>query len=86
VRVSGEGHAIEVEVYRVPRSEVGELLAAVPPPLAIGRVSLIHGELVHGFVCEPMGIEGALDISTWGGWRAFLAQPAYRQNGCPSGS
>jgi allophanate hydrolase len=75
VRVSDDGHAIEVEVYQVPRAEVGELLVAVPPPLAVGRVRLTTGELVHGFVCEPVGIEGALDISACGGWRSYLAQP-----------
>ena len=76
VRVSAGGHAIEVEVYRLPRTEVGELLAAIPPPLALGSVRLASGELVHGFVCEPIGLEGALDISASGSWRSYLASLA----------
>jgi allophanate hydrolase len=73
VRVSSEGHAIDVEVYRMPRAQVGDLLATVPPPLAIGTVSLLTGEDVHGFVCEPIGIAGARDISDCGGWRTYLS-------------
>ncbi len=76
VRVSTGGRAIEVEVYRLPRAEVGELLAAVPPPLALGSVWLVSGQLVHGFVCEAIGIEGAEDISDRGSWRAYVASLA----------
>ena len=76
VRVSSEGRAIEVEVYRLPRAEVGELLATVPPPLALGSVWLASGELVRGFVCEAIGSEGAEDISECGGWRAYVASLA----------
>ena len=86
VRVSGPGHAIEVETYEVPSTELGDLLLGVPAPLAVGRVLLATGELVHGFVCEPIGIEGALDISANGGWRSYLATQAAGQNGHPSGS
>ena len=76
VRVSAEGRVIEVEVYRLPRAEVGDLLATVPPPLALGSVRLISGELVHGFVCEAIGIEDARDISNCGSWRSYLASLA----------
>jgi len=75
VRVSGGGSSIEVEVYRLPRSEVGNLLALVPAPLALGSVLLASGEVVHGFVCEAIGIEGAEDISECGSWRAYVASP-----------
>jgi allophanate hydrolase len=73
VRVSTGGWAIEVEVYRLPRAEIGELLARVPPPLALGSVRLVSGELVHGFVCEAIGVEGAEDISDRGSWRSYVA-------------
>ena len=76
VRVSAGGRAIELEVYHMPRTEVGELLAAVLPPLALGSVRLVSGELVHGFVCEPIGIEGAEDISECAGWKSYVASLA----------
>lgn len=73
VRVADDGYPIDVEVYRLPRVQLGDLLATVPPPLAIGTVQLAAGEAVHGFVCEPIGIHGARDISECGGWRAYLS-------------
>ena len=72
VRVGVGGSPIEVEVYRLPTGEVGEFLSSVPPPLAIGSVRLASGEWVHGFVCEPVGLEGAEDITCFGGWRAYV--------------
>jgi allophanate hydrolase len=31
---------------------------------------------VKGFVVEPVAIDGARDISSFGGWRAFMADKA----------
>lgn len=73
VRVGAGGSAIELEVYRVPRSRIGDFLAGVGAPLAIGTVRLSDGSAVHGFVCEPAAIEGATDITEFGGWRAYQA-------------
>jgi MFS family permease len=42
-------------------------------PLAIGSVQLDVGEWVKGFVCEPLGVVGATEITQFGGWRACLA-------------
>jgi hypothetical protein len=50
----------------------------VPPPLAIGTVTLADGREVKGFVCEPWALEGARDISSSGGWRNFVAQMPVR--------
>ncbi len=74
VRVAGEGGAaIEVEVWEVGEAAFGGLVAAVPPPLAIGTVTLEDGELVKGFLCETHAVAGAEDISSYGGWRGYLA-------------
>jgi allophanate hydrolase len=69
----GQGAAIEVEVWDVPIAEFGSFVAGVPAPLAIGKVELADGSWVSGFVCEPGGLEGAVDITHLGGWRAYLA-------------
>jgi allophanate hydrolase len=72
---SGEnGAAIEVEVWEIAPAQFGSFVAEVPAPLSIGTVSLDNGEQVKGFVCEPYALEGATDITTWGGWRAWLAR------------
>jgi allophanate hydrolase len=76
-RVSQGGTGIEVEVYRLPRQEVGDFLATVRAPLAIGQVTLADGREVHGFVCEAAGFESAVDITRYGGWRAYLAATAF---------
>lgn len=73
VRVLEGGVAIEVEVYRMPAASVGGLLAAAPAPLCLGTVVLASGASVHGYLCEVAGLEGAVDISEYGGWRAYLA-------------
>ncbi|HET7735731.1 MAG TPA: hypothetical protein VFK52_07135 [Nocardioidaceae bacterium] len=72
VHVGPGGRAIDVEVYRLPRAAVGDFLARVAPPLALGTVTLAGGAEVTGFVCEPRGVAGARDISDFGGWRAYV--------------
>jgi len=71
---AGAGASIEVEVYRIPRPRLGDFLATVPAPLGIGRVTLDGGDEVHGFICEPAGLFGALDITSYGGWRAYVGR------------
>ena len=52
-------------------SKFGELVASVPPPLAIGTVRLASGTAAKGFLCEPCAIDGARDVTSYGGWRAY---------------
>jgi allophanate hydrolase len=66
------GAAIEVEVWELSLGAFGAFVREVPPPLAIGTLQLEDGSSVKGFVCEPAGLEGALDITGFGGWRGFL--------------
>lgn len=68
-----EGHAIDLEVYAMPMSSIGSFLALIPSPLGLGSVELADGTWVKGFICEPCGIAGALDVSHFGGWRAYMA-------------
>jgi len=67
------GASIEVEVWTLPPSWVGAFLAGVPAPLAIGSVQLADGSWVKGFLCEGHAVSGAPDITSLGGWRAWLA-------------
>jgi allophanate hydrolase len=67
------GPGIEVEVWAVPEDRFGSFVAAVAPPLAIGTVELETGEWVKGFVCEPLAVPGANDITHFGGWRRYRA-------------
>ncbi|MEM8553730.1 MAG: allophanate hydrolase [Pseudomonadota bacterium] len=71
VRTDG-GAAIELEVWALPQDTVGSFLLGIPAPLGLGSVSLEDGSTVHGFICEASGTNGAVDITPFGGWRAYL--------------
>lgn len=68
------GHAIEVEVWELTRKAFGSFVAAIPAPMTIGTTTLEDGVRVKGFSCERHALEGAQDVSSFGGWRAYLAQ------------
>jgi allophanate hydrolase len=73
VRVPGyAGPGIEVEVWALPAETVGSFVDGVPQPLSIGTLELEDGSLVKGFLVEPSGTEGALEITELGGWRRYL--------------
>jgi len=73
MRVAEDGAAIAVEVWNLPLKHVGSFLALIPSPLGLGSLQLADGRFVHGFICEGHALVGAQDITTFGGWRAFLA-------------
>lgn len=70
-RVAHGGSYIEVEVYDFPMATVGPFLAQIPHPLGLGNIELSDGTWVKGFICEPLALETATDITRYGGWRAF---------------
>lgn len=65
------GVSIAGEVWALPTSAIGGLLALVPPPLGFGQVALEDGPCL-GFLAETQGLEGTRDITAYGGWRAWL--------------
>jgi allophanate hydrolase len=75
VRVTQGGSAVALEVWELPLIEFGSFVAGISAPLGIGTVTLADGSEVLGFVCEAAAVEGAEDITAFGGWRAYLASP-----------
>ena len=73
---AGQGAAIELEVWALAASAFGQFVAAIPPPLSIGTIRLADGRNVKGFLVEAAGLEGARDITAFGGWRAYTAEAA----------
>jgi allophanate hydrolase len=69
---SGDGAPIAIEIYELDMAAFGSFVAEVPPPLAIGTVTLEDGSLVKGFVAEPRATVNAEDITSLGGWRRYL--------------
>jgi len=70
------GTAIELEIWALSPAAFGEFVAAIPPPLSIGTIRLADGRNVKGFIVEPAALDGARDISAFGGWRAYMAEAA----------
>jgi allophanate hydrolase len=65
------GPGIEVEVYALSPAAFGTFVAEIPAPMGIGMVELADGSIVKGFLCETFALEGAADITVFGGWRAW---------------
>src|SRR3984893_10508982 len=77
LRVSGgAGSAVELELWALSAASFGKFVAAIPPPLSIGTLRLADGRGVKGFIVEAADINGARDISAFGGWRAFMTEAA----------
>ncbi len=78
VRVASGGGAIEGELWRMTDAAFGRFVRAVPSPLSIGSITLADGRVVKGFLCEATATDGARDITSHGGWRAWLAASGAR--------
>jgi len=69
-----EGGAIEVEVWSLDPAAFGCFVAAIPPPLAVGRLRLDDGSEPSGFLVEAAATTAAQDITAFGGWRRYCAE------------
>jgi allophanate hydrolase len=77
VRVApGRGHSIATEVWSLPPDAFGRFVAGIPAPLGIGTLLLADGTRPKGFLCEAEATAEARDISSFGGWRAYIAAKA----------
>ena len=68
------GPGIEVELWELGRDAFGSFVAGVPAPMVIGNVTLDDGRVVKSFLCETYALEGSEEITSFGGFRAFLAK------------
>jgi allophanate hydrolase len=75
------GAAIEVEVWKLEPAAFGDFVSKIPAPLGIGKVTLASGEQVPGFIAESRASSGAEEITSYGGWRAWLGA----RDGNPTG-
>ena len=73
IRVASGGVPVAVEVWAVPPEGLAKILVQEPPGLCIGKVKLADGEEVLGVIGEPLLVEGQREISSYGGWRAYIA-------------
>ncbi len=72
IHVGAGGAAIAVELWAIPQLELGSLLAGIPAPLGLGTLEMQDGATSLGFICEGYAAHTGVDISDYGGWRAYL--------------
>jgi hypothetical protein len=73
IRVNQGGGTIALEIWSVPLAGLGIVLGQEPPGLTIGKVVLDTQETVLGVLAEPFAVEGKVEITRYGGWRAYSA-------------
>ena len=72
-RVGAEdGTAIGGELWLVSTAMLGDFLASLPAPMALGRVTLADGSEVVGFGCAMDAWHDGEDISHHGDWPTYL--------------
>ncbi len=67
------GPGLEVEVWELPADAFGRFVARIPAPLGIGKITLDDGSTASGFLCEAHAVAGAEEVTSYGGWRSFVA-------------
>lgn len=68
-----QARAIAGEIWELSPAAFGTFVAKIPAPLTIGKITLENGQQISGFLCEPVAVKGAKDITSLGGWRAYIA-------------
>jgi gamma-glutamylcyclotransferase (GGCT)/AIG2-like uncharacterized protein YtfP len=79
LRANHDGGAIWLELWDVPAAGLVQILSQEPPGLTIGRVALADSADALGVLAEPYAVEGQREITSFGGWRAYInsrPQPA----------
>lgn len=74
IRDDENGAAIDVEIWELDPAAFGDFVSKIPSPLGIGKVLLENGGEVPGFIAEPRAVDGAEEITRFGGWRAWVAR------------
>ena len=70
------GAAIALEVWSVPPEGLASILLKEPPGLCIGKIRLEDGSETLGVLGEPALCAGKREITSYGGWRAYVAARA----------
>jgi hypothetical protein len=73
LRVAAGGVPVAVEIWDVPAAGIADILMREPPGLCIGKVMLEDGAQTLGVLGELALCEGQREITSYGGWRAYVA-------------
>lgn len=67
-----KGQGLEIEVWALPADAFARFVQKIPAPLGIGKITLEDNTSVSGFLCEAHATKNADEITSLGGWRAFI--------------
>jgi allophanate hydrolase len=70
------GGGIELEIWSLPLEGFADFVERIPQPLGIGKIELADGRKVSGFLCEGAALDGATEITGFGGWRNYISANA----------
>lgn len=73
IRVGAGGVDVAVEVWDVPAAGIADILVKEPAGLCIGKVTLADGSETLGVLGEPALCDGQREITSYRGWRAYIA-------------
>ena len=73
IKVASGGNTVDVELYEISEEGLKDVLSKEPPGLTIKEIALIDGSLVQGVVGLEEITKGQKEITTFGGWRNYLA-------------
>lgn len=64
--------AVEIEIYSLSPDSFGRFVREIPSPLGIGKVETAAGDWLSGFLAESWAVQDAEEITSLGGWRAYV--------------
>ena len=67
------GASIAVEVWSIPAEGLAAILQKEFPGFCIGKLRFADGSEMLGVLGEPHLCEGEREITSYGGWRAYIA-------------
>ena len=73
IRANEGGNTVDVELYEISEEGLKQVLSKEPPGLTIKEIALIDGASVQGVVGLNDIIKGQKEITSYGGWRNYLA-------------
>ena len=74
IRNEEKGESFDVEVWTLPIQEFGSFVEGIAQPLGIGKVELVSGEYITGFIAEGYAQFLGEDISEFKSWRNYQKQ------------
>lgn len=72
IRVDKAGEQIELEIWNIPKKQLGDFLGMISEPLGLGRVELEDKTKVLGFICEGYMQAKGEDVSQFKSWRNVI--------------